>query len=104
MKFEDLLVREGLILRDQRTLDMGRSRAYSGLFGVDLDGYNTLVFFRDASSRFVRKDALALISRADGLADALGKVCKRRVLFLNSPLCSKARAELKNAGWKVFGA
>ena len=99
------MVEQGLLLKNFKTIEMKnftRSRAYSAYFGVDLQNFNTLVFVREASSRFVMRDSEFLLNLSDQICADLGKVIKKRVLFYNSQICSKSQKFLKENGFVTY--
>ena len=60
------------------------------------------IFILDAKSRFLRKNADDLILLCEKLAIHLDHNFKKKVLLISSPLCSKARAYLKENKWSVY--
>jgi len=59
------------------------------------------IFIVDAKSRFIRKNANDLIDLCEVLAKYLDHNFKKKELLISSPLCSKAKAFLKENGWSV---
>ena len=91
-QISELLLSKKLLLKNFKTLDtkeFSKKRSYEIYFGVDLDGFFTLVFVRNAKSRFISKDANELLS--------LDKIVKKRVLFYNSQMCSKSKKILEES-------
>ena len=69
---------------------------------VDFERYYAAVFVLRQKSRFLRKDAQVL----EGLYETLKRVqdhnFKKKILLYDMPLCSKAKAQMKEAGWRLF--
>lgn len=60
------------------------------------------IFIIDAKSRFLRKNADELMALTDILSTHLDHNFKKKVLLISSPLCSKAKAYLKENKWSVY--
>jgi len=59
------------------------------------------IFIINAKSRFLRKNADELMTMCDQLTTFVEHNFKRKELLISSPLCSKAKAYLKDNSWKV---
>ena len=59
------------------------------------------IFKLDAKSRFLRKNAEDLIVLCEKLSLLVGHNFKKKELVITSPLCSKAKAFLKDNSWSV---
>lgn len=100
-----LLVEKGLLLKKFQTINIKnitKSRSYSVYFGVDMKSNCTVVFVRNAKSRFVQKDATALLSLCDDILQKEAKIVRQRVFFYNSQICSKSLKILKDKHWRVY--
>ncbi len=60
------------------------------------------IFIIDSKSRFIRKNADDLMTLCDKLSEHLEHNFKVKVLLISSPLCSKAKAYLKENKWSVY--
>lgn len=60
------------------------------------------IFIIDAKSRFLRKNADDLMALNDTLSKHLDHNFKKKILLISSPLCSKAKAYLKDNKWSVY--
>ena len=60
------------------------------------------IFTVDAKSRFLRKNADDLMVLCETLSSHVDHNFKRKVLLISSPLCSKAKAYLKENKWSVY--
>ena len=95
-----------LLLKNTKSLDFkafSTKRNYELIYGIDESSFNTFVFIRNAKSRFVLKDLEFLNELSEKIASKLGIVVKKRVLFYNSPICSKVlkHEEFKKI-WKFY--
>ncbi|MCI6989804.1 MAG: hypothetical protein MR902_09730 [Campylobacter sp.] len=100
---EEALIKHKLFLRDQTTINSPfNARSYSVITGLNGENpaKNTAIFFRDAKSRFIKKDALKLENMALNLI--AGKKFAKKILFINSAICSKAKDELIKNGWEIY--
>lgn len=59
------------------------------------------IFVVDSKSRFIRKNADALMELCEKLAVYLDHNFKKKELLISSPLCSKAKEYLKQNDWSV---
>ena len=59
------------------------------------------IFKIDAKSRFLRKNAQELMDMEALLASHVAHNFKKKEVIINSPLCSKAKAFLKENSWSV---
>jgi len=73
-------------------------RIYDGI-GIDKNYY--AIFILDAKSRFLRKNANDLMNIYNKLVDFKKHNYKKKILLISSPLCSHAKALLKENGWSV---
>lgn len=104
-KIAELLVEKKLLLKKFQTIEaknFTKLRSYEIFFGVDLQNFNTLIFVKNAKTRFISKDALALLDLISSAENFLGKVVKKRILFLKSEICSKSLKILKENGIVVY--
>lgn len=102
---EELLLSNNIILKKSKTANLtkfSKVRSYKCLVGVDLESNNIIVFFRDAKSRFLKKDFENLENLANLIINDEKLVIKKRYLFLNSQICSKALNFAKERGWKCY--
>lgn len=69
--------------------------------GVGIDKNYYAIFIIDGKSRFLRKNANDLIGLLGLLIDHKDHNYKKKILLISSPLCSHAKALLKENGWSV---
>jgi len=67
--------------------------------GIDKNYY--AIFIINTNSRFIRKNAEDLMLLTQKLIDLKEHNFKKKILLISSPLCSKAKALLKENGWSV---
>ncbi len=67
--------------------------------GVDKKYY--AIFVLNAKSRFLRKNANELMDMCSTLINLKEHNYKKKILLISSPLCSHAKALLKENGWSV---
>lgn len=103
---DELLVKHNIILKKSKNLSLEdfKTRSYKALLGIDLSSNNVILFFRDAKSRFLKKDSLKLTQMSEILAQKEGRIIKKKIFFYNSEICSKALEILKKSGWKCYFA
>ncbi len=71
---------------------------------VDFDRYYTAVFVLEQKSRFLRKDASVLETLYERLKVLQDHNFKKKILIYKMPLCSKAKAQMKEEGWRLIDA
>jgi len=69
---------------------------------TSVDSKYYAIFIIDAKSRFIRKNADDLMALCDKLSSHLEHNFKKKILLISSPLCSKAKAYLKENKWSVY--
>lgn len=60
-----------------------------------------VIFIINSKSRFLKKNADELMAMCEKLSSHVEHNFKRKELLISSPLCSKARAYLKENKWSV---
>ncbi|CZE47066.1 hypothetical protein [Campylobacter geochelonis] len=104
-KLTEILIEKGMLFKKTKSIELSkftRSKSYSALFAVDMKSNNTLIFIRDALSRFLQKDVAILEEISNLVADDEGKVIKKKLFFYNSQICSKSLNLLKEKGWSSY--
>ena len=81
--------------------ELGSRKKITIYSATSVDKNYYAIFIVDAKSRFIRKNANDLIELCDVLAKYLDHNFKKKELLISSPLCSKAKAFLKENGWSV---
>lgn len=101
----ELLLKKGLFLKKFKTIQIkkfSKLKSYKIYYGVDKNGYHTLVYVRDAKSKFILKNAQNLQNLHKLIENSEDKIIKKKILFYNSDICSKAKENLKNDGWRIY--
>ena len=79
------------------------TRTKIGLYkAIDLDGYFTVLFSIERKSRVLQKDVLVYEQLVQTISQSVDHNFKFKIALINAPLCSKAKALLKENGWKVL--
>ncbi len=71
---------------------------------VDFDSYYTAIFILEQKSRFLRKDAAALEEIFERLKVLQDHNFKKKIFLYKMPFCSKAKAQMKEEGWRLIDA
>jgi hypothetical protein len=92
----DLLRKEKLICKKLEKLDLKTKKKINAYLGVNLNNEYCVVFEILKKSRFINKDYEDLIK----FLPSINFRYKRKILVLNSPICSKVMEKLRE--WKVI--
>ena len=68
---------------------------------TDINGYFWAIFAVSQKSRFLIKDAQKIEEIYHKLTLYFDHNFKNKIIFMDAPLCSKAKEALSQAGWKV---
>ena len=101
----DLLRKEKLIYTKLHLIDNKRlqTRKKIAIYeGVDFDRYYTGIFHLVQKSRFLQKDALVLEALYEKLKLLQEHNYKKKILLFDMPFCSKAKALMKEEGWRLI--
>lgn len=101
----EFLSEKGLIFKSIENIDpksLGIRKRLQIHLGVDLKNYNTAIFQINQKSRFLTKDILKLEEMFNTLIQSKEIGCRKKILILTAPLCSKAKDNLKVEGWKLL--
>lgn len=82
--------------------ELGSRKKLQIYLAVDMNNYYNLIVYISKKSRFIQKDANDLIdlhSRVEKLKDI---IIKKRILLIDTPICSKAKSLLIEEGWRLF--
>jgi len=94
------LIFKKLVMIDNKALKTRKKIAVYE--AVDFDRYYTAIFSLAQKSRFLRKDAAAIEELYERLKTLQEHNFKKKVLLYNMPFCSKAKAQMKEAGWRLI--
>ena len=101
----ELFRQKGLIFKELEEVDLKRlgiRKRLQAYLGVDLSNRYHLLFLIRRKSRFLRKDATDLVLLVEQLERAFSHKVAKKSLFLEAPLCSKAKELLLERGFRVF--
>ncbi len=93
---------KGIIFRKLEKVDLkklGVKKRMSFFKGVDTKGNYWAIFLIQRKSRILQKDAKDLQALLQSLP--FDHAFKKKVLLLQAPICSKAKALLEEEGWLV---
>ena len=94
----DILFKELNEIQPKELKSRKKIRIFDGI-GIDKKYY--AIFIVDSKSRFLRKNANELIGMLNSLIDLKDHNYKKKILLISSPLCSHAKALLKENSWSV---
>jgi len=93
------LIYKKLIMIDNKALKTRKKiEVYEA---VDFDRYYTAIFVYEQKSRFLRKDATVLEELYERLKILQDHNFKKKILLYKMPFCSKAKAQMKESGWRL---
>lgn len=101
----NLFEKRKIFLRDLKKLDSSeftRSKTLKIFFGVDTKNFFTIVIFRFAKTKLLRKDNEILNEICQKIETKFDTVVKKRILFYSSNICKKALKDLNDSGWKCY--
>jgi hypothetical protein len=101
----ELLQQKKLIFKSLKPIDMkllGSRKKISLYLGVDLQKYYTCIIHVQKKSRILQKEAEELMAFHTKLERYNDSVIKKKYIYIQAPLCSKAKALMKEKGWVVW--
>jgi len=101
LRAKDLIYKK-LIMIDNKAL---KTRKQIAVYeAVDFDRYYTAIFSLEQKSRFLRKDAAVIEALYERLKTLQDHNFKKKILLYKMPFCSKAKAQMKEDGWRFIDA
>ena len=82
--------------------ELGSRKKVALYVGVDLKGYYCLVMKLSKKSRVLRKEATELMALHEKIENFKDTKITKKYIWIEAPLCSKAKALLEENGWKVM--
>jgi len=101
MKINDNLFEKNIILKEIKDITPKTRKKIKVYLGVDMKDYYYLLVELNTKSRFLIKNAKELIEFVMPLSEINFKNNKK-ILFIESPICSKAKKYLKENGWRII--
>ena len=101
----ELLQKKRLIFKSLKPIDMkllGSRKKISLYLGVDLKKYYTCIIHVQKKSRILQKEANELMEFHLKLERYNDSAIKKKYIYIQAPLCSKAKALMKEKGWVVW--
>jgi len=80
--------------------ELGTRKKIELYFGVDVDGYYCTVFYLAKKSRVLRKEAGELMELHKRLEKYKDTKIRKKYIWIEAPLCSKAKALMESEGWR----
>jgi len=103
-KIVDFLQRRGKLyklIKEILPKELGVRNKIKIYHAVDTKGYFTAIFVVSQKSKILLKDVERLQSVYDKLVLYSEHNFKHKMIFIDAPLCSKAKQALKDLGWSV---
>ncbi|MCV6608219.1 MAG: hypothetical protein OIF32_08410 [Campylobacterales bacterium] len=104
-EFVDRLIRKKLIYRSLKEFNLkeiGVRKKVDVFIGIDEKDYYSIIFFLSSKSRFLQKNVDEIVKITDLVRKKEEHNFKNHLIFIDSPLCSKAKAKLKDLKWRVY--
>ena len=95
------LFNKNIVLKEIKDITPKTRKKIKVYLGVDMKDYYYLLVELNTKSRFLIKNAKDIIEFVSSLSSINFKKNKK-ILFLQSPICSKAKEYLKENGWRVL--
>jgi hypothetical protein len=81
---------------------LGSRKKLSLYVGVDLKSYYCMIIKLTKKSRVLRKEAEELMALHEKMEAYKNTKITKKYIWIEAPLCSKAKALLEEHGWKVM--
>jgi len=101
MKINDKLFDKNIILKEIKDITPKTRKKIKVYLGVDMKNYYYLLVELNTKSRFLIKNAKDIIEFVTPLSDINFKNNKK-IVFIESEICSKAKGYLKQNGWRIL--
>jgi len=100
----ELLQQQGSVFKSLEPIapkSLGSRKKIELYLGVDTAGYYALVAYLAKKSRVLTKEAEAIEGLFTAAQERLGATIPQKIILIDAPLCSKAKAWLEAHGWQV---
>jgi len=81
---------------------LGSRKKVAIYLGINLKGYYCLVMKLSKKSRVLRKEATELMALHEKIEKFKDTKITKKYIWIEAPLCSKAKVLLEEHGWKVW--
>ena len=101
----DILQSKGLLFKSLKPIDIKELGSRKKLFiylGVDLKSYYTSIIYLKKKSKVYTKDAKEIVELHKRLELFNDSKIDKKILYIQAPLCTKAKSFLKEQKWKVW--
>jgi len=95
----ELLNKNGIICKKLEEINLNTKKRVKAFLGVNLKNEYCFILKMEKKSRFITKDIDTLY---EFMPEEINFRYKRKILILNSPICSKAKEKISE--WKVINA
>ncbi|WP_456488285.1 hypothetical protein [Caminibacter pacificus] len=92
----ELLRKEGIICKKLEEIKLNTRKKIKAFLGVNIKNEYCFVVVFEKKSRFLTKD----IQTLEEIMPQINFRYKKKILILNSPICSKAKEKLKD--WRIL--
>jgi len=99
------LQKENLVFKSLKHIfpkELGSRKKIDIYLGVDLKKYYVCILHINKKSRILQKEAEELMEFHIKLEKYNDSIIKKKYIYIEAPLCSKAKELLKNNNWKVL--
>ena len=100
-----LLQEKKLIFKSLKPIELkslGSRKKVALYLGVDLEKYYACIFHIDKKSRVLKKETIELMALHAKLELLNDSKITKKYLYVQAPLCSKAKALLEEEKWTVW--
>jgi len=100
-----LLQEKKLLFKSLKTIEpkaLSSRKKIAIYLGVDLKKYYAAVFHLKKKSRVLRKEAMELMELHERLEKFNDSKINKKYIYIQAPLCSKAKALFEENGWVVW--
>ena len=101
----ELLQEKKLIFKSIKTIkvkELGSRKKIDIYLGVDLDSYYACIIHVVKKSRILRKEAIEIMEFHKKLEAYNESKINKKYIYIQAPLCSKAKALFKDNKWRVW--
>ena len=101
----ELLQKKKLIFKSLKPIEikeLGSRKKIDIYLGVDLDTYYACIIHVVKKSRILRKEAMELMEFHNKLEAYNESKINKKYIYIQAPLCSKAKALFKEEKWKIW--
>lgn len=101
----DILVKNSLVFKKLQEIDLrsiSKIKSYKIYYAIDINGFYSIIIFRNAKSRFVNRNLLIFEELFNTVLSLFDLNFTKRYFFINSQICSKSRKTLEDKGFKIY--